>query len=110
MNPLRPNSPPVRTLLGPGPSECAPEVLAAMSRPTLGHLDPLFLALMDEVRVGLREAYRTKNELAFPVSCTGTAGMETVLVNLLSPGCSWSAWPATSAHAWRRSDGASARR
>ena len=86
MNPLHLNSPPVRILLGPGPSECAPEVLAALTRPTLGHLDPLFLALMDEVRAGLRELYRTQNELAFPVSGTGTSGMETVLVNLLEPG------------------------
>lgn len=86
MNPLRANSPPARILLGPGPSECAPEVLAALTRPTLGHLDPLFLALMDEVRAGLRELYRTRNELAFPISGTGTAGMETVLVNLLQPG------------------------
>jgi alanine-glyoxylate transaminase/serine-glyoxylate transaminase/serine-pyruvate transaminase len=86
MTTLRPNSPPVRTLLGPGPSECAPEVLAALARPTLGHLDPLFLALMDEVRSALRTAFRTRNELAFPVSGTGTAGMETVLVNLIEPG------------------------
>src|SRR5262245_17983953 len=86
MNPLRPNAPPARILLGPGPSECAPEVLAALARPTLGHLDPLFLALMDEVRGGLRAAFRTRNELAFPVSGTGTSGMETVLVNLLEPG------------------------
>ena len=86
MNPLRANFPPARILLGPGPSECAPEVLAALTRPTLGHLDPLFLALMDEVRAGLRALYRTQNELAFPVSGTGTAGMETVLVNLLEPG------------------------
>jgi alanine-glyoxylate transaminase/serine-glyoxylate transaminase/serine-pyruvate transaminase len=86
MNPLRPNAPPARILLGPGPSECAPEVLAALTRPTLGHLDPLFLELMDEVRAGLRELYRTRNELAFPVSGTGTSGMESVLVNLLEPG------------------------
>ena len=86
MDSLRPNAPPLRVLLGPGPSECAPEVLAALTRPTLGHLDPLFLALMDEVRAGLRELFRTRNELAFPVSGTGTAGMETVLVNLLEPG------------------------
>jgi alanine-glyoxylate transaminase / serine-glyoxylate transaminase / serine-pyruvate transaminase len=86
MTSLRRSAPPVRTLLGPGPSECAPEVLAALTRPTLGHLDPLFLALMDEVRVGLRAAYRTENELIFPVSGTGTAGMEAVLVNLLEPG------------------------
>jgi alanine-glyoxylate transaminase/serine-glyoxylate transaminase/serine-pyruvate transaminase len=57
-----------------------------MTRPTLGHLDPLFVALMDEVRGGLRAAYRTSNELAFPISGTGTSGMETVLVNLLEPG------------------------
>ncbi len=86
MSSLRPHAPPARILLGPGPSECAPEVLAALARPTLGHLDPLFLALMDEVRFGLRAAYRTQNELAFPVSGTGTAGMESVLVNLLEPG------------------------
>jgi alanine-glyoxylate transaminase/serine-glyoxylate transaminase/serine-pyruvate transaminase len=86
MTTLRPSTPPARILLGPGPSECAPEVLAAMIRPTLGHLDPLFLALMDEVRAGLRAAFRTRNELAFPVSGTGTAGMETVLCNLLGPG------------------------
>ncbi|HEX6883055.1 MAG TPA: alanine--glyoxylate aminotransferase family protein [Planctomycetota bacterium] len=86
MTTLRPSAPPHRILLGPGPSECAPEVLAALARPTLGHLDPLFVALMDEVRTGLRAAYRTRNELAFPVSGTGTAGMETVLVNLLQPG------------------------
>src|SRR5262245_59823712 len=86
MNPLRPSTPPERILLGPGPSACAPEVLAALARPTLGHLDPLFLALMDEVRTGLRAAYRTQNELAFPISGTGTAGMETLLVNLLEPG------------------------
>ncbi|NOT30649.1 MAG: alanine--glyoxylate aminotransferase family protein [Planctomycetes bacterium] len=83
MTSLRPNAPPLRILLGPGPSECAPEVLAALARPTLGHLDPLFLSLMDEVRAGLRAAYRTENELAFPISGTGTAGMEAVLVNLL---------------------------
>ncbi len=86
MNPLRPSAPPARVLLGPGPSECAPEVLAALARPTLGHLDPLFLALMDEVRAGLRAAYRSENELTLPVSGTGTAGMESVLVNLLEPG------------------------
>jgi alanine-glyoxylate transaminase/serine-glyoxylate transaminase/serine-pyruvate transaminase len=59
MTTLRPSAPPHRILLGPGPSECAPEVLAALARPTLGHLDPLFLALMDDVRAGLRAAFRT---------------------------------------------------
>ncbi len=86
MDRLWPHLPPQRILLGPGPSECAPEVLAALTRPTLGHLDPLFLALMDEVKALLRAAFRTENELTFPVSGPGTAGMETVLVNLLEPG------------------------
>jgi alanine-glyoxylate transaminase/serine-glyoxylate transaminase/serine-pyruvate transaminase len=78
--------PPQRVLLGPGPSESAPSVLAALGRPTLGHLDPRFLAIMDEVRGMLRQVLRTRNELTFPVSGTGTAGMETVLVNLIEPG------------------------
>lgn len=78
--------PPSRVLLGPGPSESAPSVLAALARPTLGHLDPRFLEIMDEVRGMLRQVLRTKNELTFPVSGTGTAGMETVLVNLIEPG------------------------
>ena len=83
---LRPHAPPQRVLLGPGPSEIAPGVAQALLRPTLGHLDPEFLALMDEVRALLRGAFRTTNELAFPMSGTGTAGMETVLVNLIEPG------------------------
>jgi alanine-glyoxylate transaminase/serine-glyoxylate transaminase/serine-pyruvate transaminase len=81
-----PLDPPRRILLGPGPSEPAPSVLAALARPTLGHLDPLFLAVMDEVRPMLRAVFGTQNELTFPVSGTGTAGMETVLVNLVEPG------------------------
>jgi alanine-glyoxylate transaminase/serine-glyoxylate transaminase/serine-pyruvate transaminase len=83
---LRPHSPPVRVLLGPGPSECAPEVQQALARPTLGHLDPEFLRLMDEIRGALRELVGTTSELAFPVSGTGSSGMEAVLVNLLEPG------------------------
>jgi alanine-glyoxylate transaminase/serine-glyoxylate transaminase/serine-pyruvate transaminase len=83
---FRPHAPPARILLGPGPAECAPEVLSALTRPTLGHLDPLFLKLMDEVKELLRAAFRTTSELCFPVSGPGTAGMETVLVNLLEPG------------------------
>ena len=70
---LRPHAPPQRVLLGPGPSELAPGVALALLRPTLGHLDPEFLALMDEVRALLRGAFRTTNELAFPMSGTGTA-------------------------------------
>jgi alanine-glyoxylate transaminase/serine-glyoxylate transaminase/serine-pyruvate transaminase len=75
-----------RLLLGPGPSPVDPRILAAFNRPTLGHLDPQFLRAMDEVRGMLREAFKTKNEITFPVSGTGTAGMECCLVNLIEPG------------------------
>lgn len=78
--------PPRRVLLGPGPSDVAPSILRALSLPTLGHLDPAFLAVMDELRSMLRAVFRTENELTLPMSGTGSAGMETVLVNLLRPG------------------------
>jgi alanine-glyoxylate transaminase/serine-glyoxylate transaminase/serine-pyruvate transaminase len=79
-------SPSPRLLLGPGPSDAHPRVLSAMTTPLLGHLDPQFLELMNETQAMLREVFRTKNQLTFPVSATGTAGMETCLVNLLEPG------------------------
>ncbi len=79
-------SPSPRLLLGPGPSDAHPRVLAAMTTPLLGHLDPQFLELMNETQAMLREVFQTKNALTFPVSATGTAGMETCLVNLLEPG------------------------
>jgi|SRR5579883_67419 len=79
-------SPSTRLLLGPGPSDAHPRVLAAMTTPLLGHLDPQFLEIMNETQMMLREVYQTKNQLTFPVSATGTAGMETCLVNLLEPG------------------------
>jgi alanine-glyoxylate transaminase / serine-glyoxylate transaminase / serine-pyruvate transaminase len=79
-------SPSPRLLLGPGPSDAHPRVLSAMTTPLLGHLDPQFLELMNETQVMLREVFRTKNQLTFPVSATGTAGMETCLVNLIEPG------------------------
>jgi alanine-glyoxylate transaminase/serine-glyoxylate transaminase/serine-pyruvate transaminase len=78
--------PPRRLLLGPGPSDAHPRVLHALSQPLIGHLDPAFLQLMDEVKVLLRQVFRTENELAFAVSGTGSAGMETCLVNLLEEG------------------------
>jgi alanine-glyoxylate transaminase/serine-glyoxylate transaminase/serine-pyruvate transaminase len=78
--------PPTRLLLGPGPSPVHHKVLEAMARPTIGHLDPAFLRLMDEVRAMLKAVFRGKNDLTFPVSGTGMAGMETCLVNLLEPG------------------------
>ena len=78
--------PPKRLLMGPGPSEVDPSVLAAMSAPLLGHLDPVFVKMMDEIKVMLREVFLTKNEMTFPVSGTGSAGMEFCCVNLIEPG------------------------
>ncbi len=77
---------PERLLLGPGPSNAHPAVLEAMSRPLIGHLDPEFLALLDRVKDGLRSVFATTNGMTLPISATGSAGMETVLVNLLEPG------------------------
>lgn len=78
--------PPVRTLMGPGPSDVNPRVLAALSRPIVGHLDPEFIRLMDEVKDMLKYAFQTKNEMTFPVSAPGSAGMECAFVNLVEPG------------------------
>ncbi|MCI0641234.1 MAG: alanine--glyoxylate aminotransferase family protein, partial [Gemmataceae bacterium] len=78
--------PPTRLLLGPGPSDVHPRVLTAMATPLLGHLDPQFLVLMNETQDMLRQAFRTTNQLTFPVSATGMAGMETCVVNLVEPG------------------------
>ncbi len=78
--------PPVRTLMGPGPSDVNPRILEAMSRPTVGHLDPVFVEMMDEMKVLLRYAFQTKNELTMPVSAPGSAGMEMCFVNLVEPG------------------------
>ena len=78
--------PPQRVLMGPGPSDVSPRVLEAMSRPTLGHLDPVFVSMMDEMKTLLKYAFRTENELTMPVSAPGSAGMETCFVNLVEPG------------------------
>ncbi len=78
--------PPQRTLMGPGPSDVDPRILEAMSRPTIGHLDPLFVGLMDEMKDLLRYAFQTDHELSMPVSAPGSAGMETCFVNLVEPG------------------------
>jgi alanine-glyoxylate transaminase/serine-glyoxylate transaminase/serine-pyruvate transaminase len=77
---------PERLLLGPGPSPVPARVLAALSAPTLGHLDPAYLAIMDETCAMLRTVFRTQNALTFPVSGTGMAGMECIAVNLIEPG------------------------
>jgi len=79
-------NPSPRLLLGPGPSDAHPRVLSAMTTPLLGHLDPQFLEMMNETQEMMREVFRTKNKLTFPVSATGSAGMECCLVNLIEPG------------------------
>jgi alanine-glyoxylate transaminase / serine-glyoxylate transaminase / serine-pyruvate transaminase len=78
--------PPARTLMGPGPSDVHPRVLTAMARPTIGHLDPEFVRMMDELKELLRYAFQTGNEVTFPISGPGSVGMETCFVNLIEPG------------------------
>ncbi|HKI50531.1 MAG TPA: alanine--glyoxylate aminotransferase family protein [Geothermobacteraceae bacterium] len=83
---IRSFNPPVRTLLGPGPSDVHPRILEALARPTIGHLDPAFIALMDELKGLLQYAFQTENAMTMPVSAPGSAGMETCFVNLVEPG------------------------
>ena len=78
--------PTLRTLMGPGPSDVHPRVLAAMARPTIGHLDPQFVDMMDEIKLMLQYAFQTSNVMTIPVSAPGSAGMETCFVNLVEPG------------------------
>jgi alanine-glyoxylate transaminase/serine-glyoxylate transaminase/serine-pyruvate transaminase len=78
--------PSLRILMGPGPSDVHPRVLKAMSTPLIGHLDPEFLKIMDDVQELLRYVFQTKNQFTIPVSGTGSAGMETCLVNLIEEG------------------------
>jgi len=78
--------PPHRLLLGPGPSQVHPRVLAAMAEPLVGHLDPAFIALMEEVKRLLRLVFQTTNELTIPISGTGSAGLEATIVNLVEGG------------------------
>ncbi|ABE53697.1 alanine-glyoxylate aminotransferase [Shewanella denitrificans OS217] len=79
-------TPPRRTLMGPGPSDVYPEVLAAQARPTIGHLDPLFVGMMDELKSLIQYAFQTKNEMTLAISAPGSAGMEACFVNLVEPG------------------------
>ena len=78
--------PPERTLMGPGPSDVSQRVLNAMARPTVGHLDPLFIDLMDDIKGLLQYAFKTDNPLTMPVSAPGSAGMEACFANLVEPG------------------------
>lgn len=77
---------PNRLLLGPGPSNTPAAVLAAMSQNTIGHLDPVFVAMMDDIKAMLRKTLKTDRSLTMPVSAPGSAGMETCFVNLVEPG------------------------
>jgi alanine-glyoxylate transaminase/serine-glyoxylate transaminase/serine-pyruvate transaminase len=79
-------TPPDRTLMGPGPSDVHPRVLKAMSTPLVGHLDPSFVEIMDEVQELLRYTFRTDNQWTIPVSGTGSASMEAAIGNLVEPG------------------------
>ena len=79
-------TPPDRTLMGPGPSDVNPRVLRAMSTPLVGHLDPSFVEIMNEVQDLLRYTFRTDNQWTIPVSGTGSASMEAAIGNLVEPG------------------------
>lgn len=79
-------NPPIRTLMGPGPSDVHPRITSAMARPTIGHLDPAFVGMMSEIKQMLQYAFATNNQLTIPVSAPGSAGMETCFVNLIEPG------------------------
>ncbi|MHA7878614.1 MAG: pyridoxal-phosphate-dependent aminotransferase family protein [Saccharospirillum sp.] len=83
---VTPFQPPVRTLMGPGPSDVHPRILSALARPTIGHLDPAFVGMMDEVKTLLQYAFQTQNALTIPVSAPGSAGMEACFANLVEPG------------------------
>lgn len=86
MSALAELNPSPRLLLGPGPSNAHPRVLRAMAAPLVGHLDPEFLQIMNRTQEMMRQVFRTQNQLTFPVSGTGSAGMETCVVNLIEPG------------------------
>jgi alanine-glyoxylate transaminase/serine-glyoxylate transaminase/serine-pyruvate transaminase len=81
-----PLNPPVRILMGPGPSDIHPRVLAALARPTVGHLDPYYLEIMNDMQRMLQALLRTSNPMTIAVSGTGSAGMEATVVNLIEPG------------------------
>ncbi|MFB3906623.1 MAG: alanine--glyoxylate aminotransferase family protein [Acidobacteriota bacterium] len=75
-----------RVLMGPGPSDVDPRVLEALSRPTMGHLDPAFLGILNDIRSFLQYSFKTQNPMTLAMSGTGSAGMETCVVNLVEPG------------------------
>jgi alanine-glyoxylate transaminase/serine-glyoxylate transaminase/serine-pyruvate transaminase len=78
--------PPHRILMGPGPSDVSPRILQAMGRPTIGHLDPLFQSLMEEVKGGLQQLFQAPDHTCLPLPAPGTGAMEAAIMNLLEPG------------------------
>jgi alanine-glyoxylate transaminase/serine-glyoxylate transaminase/serine-pyruvate transaminase len=84
--PIAALAPPARLLCGPGPTNVEPAALAAMGKPMLGHLDPAFHAILDEVVTMLAEVYRARDGIVLPLQSTGTSGMETGIVNLVESG------------------------
>jgi len=84
--PIAALAPPARLLCGPGPTNVEPAALAAMGKPMLGHLDPDFHAILDEVVTMLAEVYRARDGVVLPLQSTGTSGMEAGIVNLVEPG------------------------
>src|SRR3954470_1074323 len=78
--------PPRRILMGPGPSDVSPRVLSALARPTIGHLDPEFQALMEEIKAALQRLFNAPDHACVPLPAPGTAGMEAAIMNLLEPG------------------------
>src|SRR3954463_13958714 len=78
--------PPKRLLYGPGPTMVEPRVYEAMSKPIVGHLDPFFFSVVEDIRAGLREVFGTKNDFTFAISGTGSSGMEAAVANFVEPG------------------------
>ncbi len=79
-------TPPRRVLMGPGPSDVSPRVLAALARPTIGHLDPAFQGLMEDIKAALQRLMNAPDHACIPLPAPGTAGMEAAIMNLLEPG------------------------
>ena len=77
---------PKRLLMGPGPSEVDPRVYRAMIQPVIGHVDPLFLEVINQLQQMLRQTFRTRNPITLPIPGTGSAGMEASLINFIEPG------------------------
>ena len=92
-------NPPKRLLYGPGPTMVEPRVYEAMAKPVVGHLDPYFFSVVEDIRAGLRTAFGTTNEFTFAISGTGSAGMEAAVCNFVEPGYKDSSYSRTASFA-----------